>query len=138
MGYPKVVTIILECPRPFEYGLDNRATAAQRWPRWLSDFENYVDGSGVVVDTQKLSILLHVAGAEVRELVSSVKVTGDDYAKIKKKISDHFAPTANTDFETFNFGEMRQVVNETVSDFAVRLRVQAGLCSFGDVKAMEK
>ena len=59
MGDPKVVTIILECPRPFEYGLDNRATAAQRWPCWLSDFENYVDGSGVEVDTQK-SILLHV------------------------------------------------------------------------------
>ena len=115
------VSISLNSPAEFHYDDESRATAGTRWPVWIRDFELYLDGSGVSNAAQKKAILLHVVGKSSRDIYYTMKKDDDNYDAVKKAFSDYFAPMKNTDYEIFNFGQMKQRDSESVDDFVIRL-----------------
>lgn len=47
------------------------ATHAQRWITWRAEFELYVTASGISDPTQKIALLLHLAGLRVRNIFNN-------------------------------------------------------------------
>jgi hypothetical protein len=126
---PKV-SVSLVCPPAFDYGGDSGATAGQRWPRWVRDFEYYLNGSGIQCDDQKKDVFLYLAGADVRDICDALPTEERTYAQLRAALATHFTPQQNLDFEYYRFGQMRKNANESLDNFVVRLRAAAKLCSY--------
>ena len=129
------ITMNLESPKPFVCDKGSTITVGVRWAEWLRDFEIFAAGSGLVDDSQKCAVLQHVAGPSVREIYYTQAKTTDKYADIVKALTTHFKPLENLEFNVFNFCQLRQTKQESVDEFAIRLRSAALLCKFTDVDA---
>ena len=122
----------LSPPASFNLNDENRHTADTRWPAWCKELDTYLLASGVTDKPQKKAVLLYVSGPPVNEIYSTLQPEdSDDYETVKKKITDHFAPFKNLDYEVFAFSQMRQIDGEQLDEFVVRLRVAAIRCEFG-------
>ena len=119
-------------PTAFKLDDDSKRTAGTRWPAWCRDLDTYVTASGVKDGGQKRALLLYTMGPATREVYSTLdEKDDDDYEAIKKKLSDHFAPLKNLDFEKFAFSQLRQSEREPLDEYIVRLRVASMKCDFG-------
>ena len=49
----------------------------------------------IVDDPQKKPMLLHFAGERVHDIYVTKKAPGDDYAAVRKKLTEYFAPKVN-------------------------------------------
>ena len=66
------------------------ATLGPRWTRWLTSFELFADGKGLIITEdantttrqRRRAMLLHLAGPDVQEIFSTLPDTGEatDYA----------------------------------------------------------
>ena len=71
-----------ECPPP---GIKNfnvhedRTTIAQRWTKWVKQFELYVIASGVTDADQKRALFLHMAGPDIQDIYDTLSASGDTY-----------------------------------------------------------
>jgi hypothetical protein len=63
-----VVSLSLQPPRPFEYSVESRTTAGQRWPRWLRECQRYLSSSRVVNERQKKDAFLYLVGSDVCDI----------------------------------------------------------------------
>ena len=81
-------------------------------------------------DDQKKAILLYVGGPGVREIYKTKAKADDNFDTVVKALEEHFKPLKNLNFQIFKFGQLRQTKQESVDDFAVRLRAAALLCEF--------
>jgi hypothetical protein len=63
-----MVSLNLQAPRAFEYSFESRATAGQRWPKWIRECKRYLTSSGVAYATQKLDALLYLVGPDVSDI----------------------------------------------------------------------
>ena len=124
------INLSLNCPPPFIYSEETRNSAGSRWPRWIKDFELYMTGVNLVEAKQQKAVLLHVAGEAVRDIYYADESTADGYDEVKEKLNKHFNPMKHIDFHIFQFGEIKQYEDESMSDFVVRLRKAAVLCEF--------
>ena len=63
-----------------------------RWKRWLTAFELFADGKGLIIDEEhttnvnkqrRRALLLHMAGTDVQDIFATLPKTGDvkDYKK---------------------------------------------------------
>ena len=88
------------------------------------------------IDSQKMkkALLLHYAGDEVFEIYGTLDNTGDEngFDETKQALTNYFKPKVNTEFEIFEFRQMKQLESETCDDFATRLRQKAEYCDFYD------
>jgi len=126
------VPLTLMPPAAFKLDDDSKRTAGTRWPAWCRDLDTYVTASGVKDGGQKRALLLYTMGPATREVYSTLdEKDDDDYEAIKKKLSDHFAPLKNLDFEKFAFSQLRQSKREPVNEYIVRLRVASMKCELG-------
>ena len=80
---------------------DNPATVGTRWVQWLTAFELYADGKGLIItdnsDTnkqQRRAQLLHFAGPDVQDIFRTLDDTGTvrDYNKAVTALYVYFVP----------------------------------------------
>ena len=81
------------------------ATLGTRWKRWLTTFELYADGKGLIIEDGKddnkqrrRALLLHFAGPDVQDIFSTLPDTGNakNYKKAVEALSTYFIPKVNT------------------------------------------
>ena len=117
------------------------ATLGPRWTRWLTAFELYADGKGLIMDARvnentkirRRALLLHHAGTDVQDIFSTLDDTGDasDYDQAVKALNDYFVPKVNNAFARQTFYQLSQNAGETIQQFVTRLRRTAKDCAFG-------
>ena len=56
----------------------------------------------------------------------------NDYATAVRKLSEHFKPQVNTEYEVFKFHKCEQMADETIDAYCTRLRELAASCKFHD------
>ena len=123
----------MDGPSKFGCDVENRNRNGQRWTKWIEAFDHYLKGSGIIDDDRKISILLHTAGPRVAEIFENIG--GDDadsYNAAEILLQEHFNPQKNLDFEKVKFGRSTQQSEESIHDFAARLRGLAELCEFAN------
>lgn len=116
------------------------ATLGPRWTRWLTSFELYADGKGLIInddasDTTKQrrrALLLHLAGPDVQDIFSTLPNAGTatDYTAAVGALNTYFVPQVNTAFARQTFHKLYQKHGETVQQFSTRLRQTAKDCDF--------
>lgn len=117
------------------------ATLGTRWKRWLTSFELYADGKGLILGDEtpaatlqrRRALLLHLAGPDVQDIFSTLPNTGNaaDYSAAVKALNDYFVPKVNTALARREFQNLRQKPGETVQQFATRLRQRVKDCNYG-------
>lgn len=117
------------------------ATLGPRWARWLTAFELFADGKGLIMadnvnaatKIRRRALLLHHAGTDVQDIFSTLEGTGgsDDYDGAVSALNDYFVPQVNTAFARQTFYQLTQNNGETVQQFVTRLRQAAKDCAFG-------
>ena len=120
--------------RPFDVNSDPSSVGTE-WKRWLRSFQLYGDGKGlIIVQVQRRALLLHCAGSDVQDTFDVLPNTGGakDYQKAEDTLTAHFVTQINIPYERHLFREMVQEENETVDQYAVRLRRKAQQCDYGD------
>jgi hypothetical protein len=128
-------SMALEAPARFECDGEDRATNGQRWTKWLSGFETYIQASGVTDDHRILHTLLHTVGPRVKEIYDNLGGAGT-YGEAKQKLKNHFNPQKNLDYERLVFSGAYHRDHESTDEYVVRLRGLAEVCEFTD-KEME-
>lgn len=105
-----------------------------RWTKYVQKLENLFVAMNVDSNKRKKALLLHYAGDEVFEIHQTLPDTGNenDYAASKTALNGYFKPQLNTEFEVFEYRQMKQKDSETVDEFATRLRQKADHCNFDD------
>ena len=93
------------------------------------------DGKGLIIDpdkddnkVQRRALLLHCAGpADVQDIFDVLANTGSakDYQKAEDALTRHFVTQIITPYERHLFREMMQGEDETIDQFAIRLRRKA-------------
>ena len=83
-------------------------------------------------DTRKRALLLHYIGSSAFDIFETLSDTGDekDYKAAMDRLTEHFTPQRNVDYETYLFRQARQQPHETLDQFATRLRQLASTCEF--------
>lgn len=117
------------------------ATLGTRWKRWLTSFELFADGKGLIlgentpVATQqrRRALLLHLAGPDVQDIFSTLQGTGGptDYKEAVDALNEYFVPQVNTALARHEFQKLHQKPGETVQQFATRLRQVVKDCGYG-------
>ena len=118
----------------------NPSTLGSRWKRWLTSFELYADGKGLIIQPDKddnkqrrRALLLHFAGPDVQDIFATLPDTGEskDYEKAVKALNDYFIPKVNTAYARHVFRQLVQKPNEPIQQFVTRLRHAAKDCGYG-------
>ena len=121
------------------YGDQN--TLGLRWKRWLTAFELFADGKGLILNEENVNnrqrrraLLLHLAGTDVQDIFSTPPNTGDakDYKKAVDALNAYFVPQVNTMYARHCFRQLTQAPGETIRQFATRLRRAVKDCSYGE------
>ena len=108
----------------------NPVTPGRRWPQWLTSFELFADGKGLLVvdDTPaaplqfRKALLLHHAGPDVQDIFSTLHNAG--------RRADYDAAVIARNNIFFPFHALLQRQGETVQPFATRLRPADRDCVF--------
>ena len=117
------------------------ATLGPCWTRWLTSFELFVYGKGLIVTEatnattrqQRRAMLLHFAGPDVQEIFSTLADTGKatNYAAAITALNGYFLPKVNAAFARQKFHRLQQKEGETVLQFVTPLRKEGKVCNFG-------
>lgn len=107
------------------------------WEKWQRSLDIYFTANSITNDEIKLAKLLHYGGIELQDLFYILpgayveKLEDNDVYKIAvDKLKDYFAPKRSTAFERHVFFGLFQNEEESVEQFAYRLRKQASKCKF--------
>ena len=110
----------LPAPTVFDT-IGDLATLAQRWLRWIDEFELYCSASGVNNDIQRRALLLHLSGHSVREIVSTypetVRGNSEEYAKLVTCLKEHFKEKKNVPRARQTFINLRPNPSESHPKF---------------------
>ena len=117
------------------------ATLGPRWTRWLTSFELFAYGKGLIIAEarnattrqRRRAMLLHLAGPDVQEIFSILADTGEatDYAAAVTALNGYFLPKVNAAFARQKFHRLQQKEGETVLQVVTRLRKEGKDCNFG-------
>ena len=108
-------------------------SVSQRWEKWIQRFTNFLTALNVTDKKRQRALLLHYAGEKVYDIFDTLADTGDDFQKAVDKLTAHFAPKKNVDFETYRFRQASQSSGENIDQFVTRLRQLAIHCDFSDL-----
>ena len=113
---------VLDLPAIPPVSVTETSSLAQRWDKWTKSLENHIRASGISDQKQKRAILFHLAGTEFQEIFETLPETGDDYKTALEKLTEHFNPCKNIDFERHVFRQATQKADETMDAYVTRLR----------------
>ena len=117
-------------------------TLGLRWKRWLTAFELFADGKGLILNEEnannrqrKRALLLYLAGTDVQDIFSTLSDTGDakNYKKAVDALNAYFVPKVDATYARHFFIQLHviQAPGETIRQFATRLRRAAKDCDYG-------
>ena len=114
---------------------DDPTTTGQRWTKWKKRFENFLLAMDIDDPTRKRALLLHYIGPSAFDVFETLSDTGDekDYKTAMERLTEHFTPQRNVEYEIYLFRQARQQPQETLDQFATRLRQLASSCEFASV-----
>ena len=75
-------------------------------------------------------MLLYQVGTETQEIFETLTNTGEDYDTAKTKLDEYVSPKKNATYEIFQFWQPTQQAEESVGQFATRLRKLTVNCRF--------
>ncbi|XP_060604313.1 uncharacterized protein K02A2.6-like [Ruditapes philippinarum] len=106
-----------------------------RWEKYLDKLENLFVGLGINTRKRKKALLLHYAGDDVYDIYDTLNLREDNenYEETKIGLTAYFKPRKNTQFEIFEFRNMKQLHGESIDQFTTRLRQKAKNCEFSDI-----
>lgn len=121
---------------PFNPDSDSAGTS-QRWKKWSKRFENFLAAMDISDDTRKRALSLHYIGESTYDIFETLPDTGEpkDYDKPMEKLTAHFTPQQNVDYERYIFRQTKQRREETLDQYNTRLRQLAVTCDFTTVDA---
>ena len=112
---------------------------AERWRKWKRSFKFYAQSKNLWDKKAQLtSLLLHLAGEAVQDVMESVELTIDEdgeediFSQTIDALDKYFIVAVNPTYERHVFRQMSQKTTETVSQYVTRLKTQAQFCSFAD------
>ena len=96
-----------------------QSSQGPRWNAWLKRFETFCVASDIKNTTRKRALLLYMAGPNVMDIFETLAETGEDfdYKTAHEKLTEHFAPHKNTEFQRYCFRQLRQAESETMDEF---------------------
>ena len=121
--------------------LSDPSTLGKRWKRWLTSFELFADGKGLIIlegkddnKQRRRALLLHLAGPGVQETFTTLTDTGGpkDYSKCVNALDNYFIPKVNSAYARHAFRQLKQETGETVRLYATKLKKAAQDCDYGD------
>ena len=124
-------------PLPHFYVHTEQSCLGLLWKAWLKRFETFCVASDIKNTTRKRALLLYLAEPNLMDIFETLAETGDDsdYKTADEKLTEHFAPHKNTEFQRYCFRQSRQAESETMDEFHTRSRKLAENCDFHDVDA---
>lgn len=110
----------------------DETTLSQRWLNWLERFRIYLStAKHLSSDGDKLnSLLLHMC-EDSFEKYAALKDPGDSFDAVVKKLTEHFAPKKSLFAARQALRNLERHPEESMDNFAVRLRTAAASCEFG-------
>ena len=105
----------------------NPESIGLRWKQWLSGFELFAHGKGLIVAAdsatvkqRRRALLLHLAGPDVQDIFATLPDTSEvtDYKKAVDALNLYFIPKVDTPHARHCFRKISQAPGETVSQFA--------------------
>ena len=108
------------------------ASLANRWRKWLMDFDMFLAASGITSNARKRALLLYQAGSWVRDIFAQLLDTGEanDFETAKETLTQHFQPQKNVRYDVYVFLRAFQQKNQTLDQYHTRLRTLAEPCEF--------
>lgn len=113
------------------------ATLGPRWTRWLTAFELYADGKGLILEDnasasvkqRRRALLLHHAGTDVQDIFAVLPATGGptEYVAAVAALNAYFVPQVNTAFARQSFYQTTQKPGEPNQRCSAE-QVHVGLC----------
>ena len=92
------------------------------WEIWKYDFTLYTTTSGITQDSQKLALLLHIGGTEVKEIYRTVKDSQHKYNDVVHKLDVHSTLKKNLSCECYSFKICKQKPDEDCSAYITPLK----------------
>ena len=128
------------------------STLGPRWTRWLSGFELFADGKGLIIEQllaaataesvqrqhvvrqRRRALLLHSAGPDVQDIFLTLTDTGErrEYDVAVTALNNYFVPKANAALARLVCHGINPAAGETIQQFATRLKKAALDCAYGD------
>ena len=122
----------LEPPKTFSVGEDP-ASVGTRWKLWKRSFTFFIESQDQLEEARKANILMHCAGPEVQEILSTFPVQPvKTLTAYLTALDAYFLPKTNKRYERFLFDLAIQESTETVDSYVTRLRKLAESCEFAD------
>ena len=127
-----------------------RLTLGKRWERWLERFERDLSYNGIDPEHNdnssvcQMALLiysgesvedLHDTLAEVRKPDGVTDTNWTEYKQSKGKLNDRFLPKRSNDFALCELMTLKPTSDESMMDFAGRLRRSAAKCDFASWSA---
>lgn len=122
----------------------------ERWPKWISTFEYYLDASHVTKERDKLNHLFALGGSELQEIYKYATPHREEidtfkpplleipvYRNCLLRLEKHFRVDQHKIGAKTKFRNITQEVDEPFNSFLVRLQSQADKCNFGSGKDAE-
>ena len=105
----------------------DRDTVGSRWTSYVSMLENLFVGMNIDSKKRKKALLLHYAGPDVFTIYETLGLdTADDnYLETKTGLKDYFDPISNSEFEKYEFRNMKQLKGQSIDEYATQLRKKA-------------
>ena len=121
--------------RPFTISNDVNDTAV-RWAKRKKDIERQFRFFGLTDPEVKKDGLIIYGGSQIADLEDSlpdlpVQNEGEDvYSCFLRKLDRNFLPRKNKDYAQFQFGNLKQEIEESMAKYYARLREIAKKCEF--------
>lgn len=135
--------------KPFNDEVDQKKLRSE-WEEWIDAFEFEAATKGVFSQEEMFNLLMTKGGRGIQRIYKNKLPVKKEITEIKPprieipihdnavvRLEDYFVGKANKRVERTNFREMKQLKEEPFNKFVVRLRAQAGHCSFGKMEEDE-
>ena len=119
--------------RPFTISNDVNDTAV-RWAKWKKDIERQFRFFGLTDPEVKKDGLIIYGGSQIADLEDSLpdlpaENEGEDvYSRFLRKLDRNFLPRKNKDYARFQFGNLKQEIEESMAKYYTRLWEIAKKC----------
>ena len=103
----------------------------KKWTKYIEEFELFIVASGITDGKQKVALLLHLGGENLREIYKTLKEDNDKFDAVKTKLTNYFKPKKNVTYERYILKSTVQEKDESSSSYITRLKSLAQTCEFG-------
>ncbi|XP_011859079.1 PREDICTED: uncharacterized protein LOC105556593 [Vollenhovia emeryi] len=108
------------------------------WEMFIEQLEFYILEKGIQDDKRKVATLMTRVDQEafklIKQLVAPERVADKKFEDVVKTVTAHFKPKPSEAMERCNFHRARQEANESIAEYAARLKKLSLHCNFDNLK----